>query len=119
MKLIIAGGRDYEFSGHDYAALDSLHAKFGFTEIVSGGCTGADKCGERWAALNEIPVKQFNADWSQGRCAGPIRNQKMAAYANACICFPGGAGTDSMADIARDVYINSDVFMFWDFRGAE
>lgn len=94
MKLIIAGGRDFKPNEYDYQKLDRIR---GITEIVSGGCSGADKFGEHWAEVNKIPVKRFPADWNKfGKAAGPIRNAQMAEYANACVLFPGGKGTDSM-----------------------
>lgn len=63
MKLIIAGGRDYQLTPSDKAWLDDLVSSV--TEIVSGGATGADREGERWAELHGIPVKRFPADWDK------------------------------------------------------
>jgi hypothetical protein len=98
MKLIIAGGRDYHFTQDDYDRLDALHgAEIYVTEVVSGGATGADRCGEIWAKDQRIPIIQFMADWVQyGPRAGPVRNAKMAAHADAVALFPGGSGTASM-----------------------
>jgi hypothetical protein len=51
----------------------------GVTEVVSGVDAGADEFGEKWAKINNIPVKIFKADWkTHGRAAGPIRNKQMA-----------------------------------------
>lgn len=114
MKLIIAGGRNYRFTMTDVARLHALKNTHEITEVVSGGATGADAEGERWAELNSIPVKRFPADWndlSQPRAlirrtadgklydarAGFRRNQAMAEYADACVLFPGGSGTADMA----------------------
>jgi hypothetical protein len=100
MKLIIAGGRYYAFTEADREFLDSMLDEV--TEVVSGGATGADKCGELWANLNGIPIKLFAADWNLlGRKAGPIRNQQMAEYADAVVLFPGGKGTESMYNNAK------------------
>lgn len=100
MKLIIAGGRNYKFSDSDIYLLNALHLAEGITEVVSGNCSGADICGEEWAAEWAIPIKRFpvtKKDWDlQGRAAGPIRNRKMAEYADAVVLFPGGKGTESM-----------------------
>lgn len=101
MKTIIAGGRGYLFTQKDIEWLDQIHAKHKITEVVSGGAFGADSCGEAWATVNAIPVKVFQADWeTHGKAAGPIRNQQMAEYADACILFPGGKGTESMRQLA-------------------
>ncbi len=98
MKLIIAGGRDYQFTPNDYLRLRKVVTNLvHVTEVVSGGASGADECGEVWAAAVGIPVKFFKPDWDRhGKAAGPIRNREMAAYADAAVLFPGGKGTDSM-----------------------
>lgn len=101
MKLIIAGGRHFVGSAQDGSYLMGIHDALTITEIVSGGASGADKYGEEWGAHWGIPVKIFPADWNaHGRAAGPIRNKQMAEYADAVVLFPGGDGTDSMADEA-------------------
>ncbi len=101
MKLIIAGGRDYKFTLHDFRLLDWVLSK-GVTEVVSGGAQGADAAGERWAESIRIPVKRFPADWTTyGRFAGPRRNRQMAEYADALALFPGGKGTANMMQEAR------------------
>jgi len=111
MKLIIAGGRDYQMTAADEAKLDVLKPEV--TEVVSGCAPGADLWGEAWALKNGIPIKRFPADWDNiavvgarvkrrldGKLynsnAGPIRNSQMAAYADAVALFPGGNGTEDM-----------------------
>lgn len=78
MKLIIAGGRNYQLSQWDLAELENLRlSRFiePITEVISGGATGADAAGEQWARGHSIPVRRFPADWSKhGKSAGPIRN---------------------------------------------
>jgi hypothetical protein len=101
MKLIIAGGRDYQLNSFDYQRLDIIHRVLKLTEVVSGKARGADRCGEIWAARNNVPIKPFPADWDNlGKRAGFIRNQEMAAYADAVALFPGGRGTNNMYDEA-------------------
>lgn len=97
MKVIIAGSRDIVLS---VSELSDIVAKSGFeiTEVVSGTCRGIDVCGEEYALVKSLPVKQFPAEWKKyfGR-AGGIRNAKMAAYADALIAIPGvGPGTKDM-----------------------
>ena len=93
LAVVIAGGRDYQFTDEDIARLDALPIR----EVVSGGAKGADQCGEDWAKVRDIAVRRFPADWkAHGRAAGPIRNRKMAEYADAVVLFPGGRGTASM-----------------------
>jgi hypothetical protein len=102
MKTIIAGGRYYRESDYAFSLLDEYNdALGGITEVVSGGAPGADAIGEEWATKNGIPIKKFEALWHQGKGAGPIRNQKMARYAEALILFPGGPGSKNMLRNAR------------------
>lgn len=106
MKVIIAGGRDYQFTKKDIAFLDKVAPAI--HEVVSGGATGADRCGEDWARSRNIPVRVYTADWDKhGKAAGPIRNGQMAEYADAVILFPGGRGTDNMHEqaINKNIYI--------------
>ena len=98
MKTIIAGGRDYKMQKSDFAELDLL----GITEVISGGCSGADKVGELYAMHRNLQVTTIQADWKKyGRSAGPERNARMAEIAEAVFLFPGGKGTDSMEKIAK------------------
>lgn len=97
MKTIICGGRDYIFTMEDRAWLDAMRVSLPITGVFSGEAKGADTCGRNWAMDNRISVTLFPADWAKhGKAAGPIRNQQMADYADACIAFPGGAGTGDM-----------------------
>jgi hypothetical protein len=106
VKLIIAGGRDYNPDECDYLDL-----------VVSGGASGADKFGEFFAKQNGLPIKRFKAEWDNltaewsvikydryGRpynaAAGPHRNKLMAEYADAVVLFPGGKGTTRMLEEA-------------------
>ena len=73
------------------------------SEVVSGGASGADHGGEVFAKSNDIPIKVFRAEWNAyGRAAGPIRNRKMAEYADMLVLFPGGRGTNSMYSLAKE-----------------
>ena len=86
MKVIIAGSRFYD----DYSYVTKVIKDSGFniTEVVSGGATGVDRLGERYAQENKFMLKLFPADWAKhGKAAGPIRNQKMAEYAEALIAI--------------------------------
>ena len=79
------------------------------TEIVSGCAKGVDRAGEEWAKRNGVPIKPFPANWeTYGRAAGPIRNQQMAAYADALIAIWDGKsrGTESMIELAREHHLN-------------
>lgn len=103
-RVIIAGSRDFD----DYALLQD-HADYMLSrqediEIVSGGASGADALGERYAKDRGYKLKIFPADWVKyGRRAGPIRNREMAEYADALLAYWDGKsrGTQNMIEEAR------------------
>lgn len=104
IKVIIAGGRNFD----DYDMLkvycDRLLSKFKDVQIISGTARGVDILGERYAREREYHIMRFPPDWkSHGRAAGPIRNRKMAEYADALIAFWDGKskGTKNMIDEAK------------------
>lgn len=104
MKIIIAGGRDF----NDYETLKRFcnHVLVNTPEfeIVSGTASGADTLGEKYASEVNKPIKRFPADWDKhGKSAGYKRNLEMADYADALIAFWDGQskGTKHMIDIAK------------------
>lgn len=102
MKLAIVGSRNYT----DYAQFktflqDALKTWPDVIQVVSGGAQGADAMAERWARENKIPIKIFRADWSQGKSAGPIRNQQIIEYATHVIAFPSKTGKGTQDSIVR------------------
>jgi hypothetical protein len=105
MKVIIAGGRDYNnYEELKWFVSSILIATFDI-EIVSGGATGADALGERFAKEYGHKLKIFPADWDKYKwAAGPIRNNEMAEYADALIAFWDGKsrGTKNMIDKAKE-----------------
>jgi len=101
MKLIIAGGRDYQFTDIDRDDLRHLFKEQGVTEGVSGCASGADTEGELFCLTLGIPVKRFPARWKElGKMAGFRRNEEMAMHADAVVLFPGGKGTAHMHQMA-------------------
>lgn len=124
MKVIIAGGRDF----NDMSALEWAIERSGFniSKVVSGACglkknqgrevyaKGADGLGEQWADANHVPFVRFYADWdTHGKAAGPIpiRNREMAEYAKAAIVLPGGKGSQNMSNTAAELGLK--VFHVW------
>jgi hypothetical protein len=103
MKVIIAGGRDFD----DYQKLrefcDKVLKDQQDIEIVSGAAKGADHLGERYAIERGYKTTRFPADWNKGRSAGYIRNKQMAEYGDALIAFWDGTskGTGHMIDLAK------------------
>ena len=104
MRVIIAGGRDF----NNYELLkercDYYLKNIKDVEIVSGTANGTDILGEKYASDKSYPLKQFPADWNNlGRGAGYKRNAQMAEYADALIAFWNGKskGTKHMIDSAK------------------
>jgi ribonuclease HI len=113
MKIIIAGTRHY----NDYPIfhktllknISDLKIDLNTIEVVSGTCEGVDKMGERFAKSNNLKIHEFPADWLKyGRAAGPIRNRKMAEFADMLICFWDGKskGTTNMISTANKHKLN-------------
>lgn len=104
MRLIVAGGRD--FNNYDVLKEEtrSIVDNNDFVEVVCGMARGADTLGEKWAKECGYPIKYFPANWDlYGKSAGYIRNEEMAKYATHLIAFWDGKsrGTKHMIDLAR------------------
>jgi YspA, cpYpsA-related SLOG family len=100
MKTIIAGPRD--FTNYDALTAAITGSGFEITEVVSGGAEGVDSMGERWAREHGVPCRTFHAQWKAlGRAAGPIRNGRMAEYADALIAVRKGDSPGTRDMIAR------------------
>ncbi|MFN5416467.1 MAG: DUF2493 domain-containing protein [Flavobacteriia bacterium] len=103
LRIIIAGSRDFD----DYEMLKSALDNYLFhnskeVQIVSGGSSGADKLGERYAKENNFQLKVFPADWkSHGKSAGPIRNRLMAENADVLFAFWNGKSVGTADMITR------------------
>ena len=107
-RIIIAGTRFF----NDYSLLketadrllaDKITAGYSII-IVSGGCSGADLLGERYAKENGYSIDRYPAEWKEyGQKAGIMRNTVMADNADALITYWDGIsrGTKNMIDEAR------------------
>jgi hypothetical protein len=111
MRVIIAGGRDFDDYGKAHEALYRLFLagrKPGVMpdlEIVGGGARGADELGKIFAEDWDFPYKEFCADWDKhGKSAGAIRNEQMAKYADMLVAFWDGEspGTKHMIQTALE-----------------
>lgn len=107
MHIIIAGCRDFnDYSVVEKEVMDFIGKVIGKTEIeiISGGATGADTLGERFAKEHNLSLKIVPADWkTYGRSAGPRRNEQMARMAGTLVAFWDGKsrGTKNMVDTAK------------------
>ena len=107
IKIVIAGCRNYNNyeEAKTYIDLCISNIRNGNKIIIlSGGASGADKLGERYAKENGFDVELYPADWNKyGRSAGPRRNKLMAENCDCVICFWDGKsrGTKSMIEYAK------------------
>lgn len=104
MKVIIAGGRDFDDYDLMKRKLDHLFSKRKPDEVVSGGARGADALGEGYSKERRIPLKIFKADWDKyGKAAGHVRNAEMAGYGTHLVAFWDGKsrGTKNMIETAK------------------
>jgi hypothetical protein len=114
MKVIIAGGRD--FNNYDFLCemCNNIFQKEGY-EIVSGNAKGADKLGEKYAKEKNIKLTLFPADWNKnGKAAGFIRNKEMAEYGDILIAFWDGKskGTKHMIDLANNKNLSVNIIEY-------
>jgi len=104
MKIAVVGSRDFENYELVKSVLD-LATKHGvLDEVVSGGARGADFLGKKYAIENNVPYKEFPAQWDiYGRGAGMIRNKLIVEYCDMLIAFWDGTskGTKNAINLAR------------------
>lgn len=106
-RVVIAGCRDYNNYEEAKAYIDfclSNIRKENNIVIISGGASGADAIGERYAEENGFKIEKYHADWkTYGKSAGPKRNKQMAEVCDYVICFwnEKSKGTKSMIDYAK------------------
>lgn len=102
MRTIIAGSRSIDQYKHVLEATAACGWKP--SVVLCGGARGADAWGKLWATKRGIPVEDYPADWTaHGKAAGPIRNEQMAARADALIALWDGEsqGTKHMIELAK------------------
>ena len=102
--LLITGGRDYTDAARLQWALAEAWRRLQPTALRHGACpTGADAGAHWWALERGYAVEPMLADWSQGRAAGPLRNQAMLERGGVVglVAFPGGRGTADMVRRAK------------------
>lgn len=107
MKLIIAGGRDFDDFEYLCETLDIWDNVNEITQVVCGMAKGADLLGRTWAKSNGIEVIEMPAQWRINgmfdRTAGYRRNVEMANVADSLLAFWDGKsrGTKHMIDTMK------------------
>lgn len=104
-KILVAGGRDFNYKSIVWDLLDYAMIPYCCREslVITGGARGVDTLANQWAIERGCETKVVAANWNQhGKKAGWIRNNEMADLEpNLVILFPGGVGTKMMKDIAE------------------
>lgn len=77
---LVVGSRSFNNYGLMKAKLDKLLVNQDSVLIVSGGARGADTLAEQYAKERCCPCEVFPADWSTGKSAGFVRNEKMHKF---------------------------------------
>ena len=103
MRIIVAGGRDFNDYALLHKKLDHLFSKI-TPEIVCGEARGADSLGRRYAIERGLKIHSYPAQWDKyGKSAGYRRNEEMAANADGLVAFFDGQskGTKHMIDTMK------------------
>lgn len=97
MKLIIAGSRTFNPNlGLICELLVHFKIDYEISEIISGKAAGVDLIGKLFASLHKYASKTFKPNWAEhGKAAGPIRNKKMAEYADTLLLIWDGESKGS------------------------
>lgn len=115
MKIGVTGSRNMT----NYALVEKTLRVFDINAralpvLIEGGAQGADRLARTAAQKLGWRIQTFEAKWgTNGRAAGPIRNQEMIdSYLHVLIAFSGGRGTADM--VARATKAGVPVFQVVD-----
>lgn len=110
MKVIVAGGRDFNNYDLMVKSLDEILSGRIDITIVSGKAAGADTLGEKYALEHGLPIDEYPADWkTHGKGAGPIRNDKMARVSQMLVAFWDGKSVGTKDMISRAEMLGLEV----------
>jgi len=112
MRLAIVGSRNFNnksLMAH-YLAMIMLSyqdSELGVpdVEIISGGASGADAMGEKFAHIYQVPITVFRPKWNElGKSAGFIRNKQIVDACDMVLAFWDGnsKGTKHTIDLAKE-----------------
>lgn len=116
MKVIIAGGRDFEDRVYMEVSIRGLIQKADIPrdfELVCGMARGADTVARILCEKKGNKVHEFPAEWElYGKGAGHKRNREMGDFADCLVAFWDGTskGTLGMIDYMRK--LRKPVFVF-------
>ena len=124
-KVIICGSRHFDNKELLFERCNFFLQNKSDIQIVSGAqrtylkdqkrYIGADYFGEQYAEHKEYSLQRFPANWDRdGRSAGPLRNARMADYADAVLAFWDGKtrGTNNMLALAKMAGLPTKIVFF-------
>ena len=116
-KIIVCGYReffDYDFVKRKLDKILSEKRKTHTIVIVSGGCRGADKLGEKYSFENDDELEIYKAEWDvYGKKAGPVRNTKMSEISDACVAFVCKKSKGTFDMIRKMKRLGKPVRVYW------
>ena len=111
MRLAVVGSRNFEFTATAAAPGGpmTIHGVLATwidldpdLHIVSGGCQGPDALAIGFAKLWHLGYTVFPANWDvYGKAAGPVRNSRIVAFADAVVAFHDGTSRGTADTIAK------------------
>lgn len=102
MRVIIAGARDITNPAVVIPIIDEVSGPWVIGTVLCGCARGVDSIGETWAVMRGRMVERFPADWAtHGKAAGPLRNEQMAARADALLLIWHGDSPGSRNMLQR------------------
>ena len=106
VRMGVVGYRGYHNYAHIKKELDELQSANPDNQIdliVSGGCTGVDLLGERWADENNIPKLILLPVKTLGKRSFAIRDQEIVNSSTHMLAFPSvlGKGTQITINMAQ------------------
>ena len=104
MRVLVCGSREWEDYYLIFNELANLHYQ-GYTELIEGGCRGADAHAKKAAKALGMSVITVEAEWEKyGKSAGYKRNLEMINMKpNIVLAFKRGEskGTQITIDLAK------------------
>lgn len=102
MKLAIVGSRTF----NDYKKLREVTSTFfrfqDIEAIISGGASGADSLGEKFAEDLGLPLRRHLPDWNKnGKSAGFLRNQNIVDDCDVVLALWDGHSKGTEDTIAK------------------
>lgn len=113
-RILVTGSRDWKYDQLPIIqhTLDACEVKYIDYHLIHGGCQGVDALAGSYALTKEFIVTAVPAKWTtQGRKAGPIRNEFMLKHGKPDLVLAfhhdlrNSKGTGHMVRIAREAKI--------------